>query len=284
MKQILLAALAASAVGMAVASEMPEAEAATESPRPASSWWEESPWANPDRGFNWYPDPQKPRAKKPSPKDPPPKKFSELKTVKEITAEFERLRDRAILNPTRENMRDYLVFQDAMYSQSAQFADMYRRVNWQTPSLDRNVAWPQANFARVEMNATKWRSEEQLMRDFARTHGILLFYRSDCQYCHLQAPVLKMLADKFGVEILPISLDGGPIDGFTNIRPDNGISRSAAILKATDGAGIEVTPTMILVSRDQKEATLLGAGILAMDEIVERVRVLKTTQPGKEFR
>jgi hypothetical protein len=38
-----------------------------------------------------------------------------------------------------------------------------------------------------------------------------------------------------------------------------------------------------LVSRDQKQVLQLGSGVLAMDEIVERARVLTTTQVGEAF-
>ena len=36
---------------------------ATEAP----SWWEASPWNDPERGFLWYPDPRPPRTRQPAP-------------------------------------------------------------------------------------------------------------------------------------------------------------------------------------------------------------------------
>jgi conjugal transfer pilus assembly protein TraF len=40
---------------------------------------------------------------------------------------------------------------------------------------------------------------------------------------------------------------------------------------------------MFLVSRDQKQVVPLGSGVLALDEIVERARVLTTTKVGQSF-
>jgi hypothetical protein len=40
---------------------------------------------------------------------------------------------------------------------------------------------------------------------------------------------------------------------------------------------------MYLISRDQKQVIPLGAGVLAMDEIVERIRVLYSTKPGDDY-
>ena len=49
------------------------------------------------------------------------------------------------------------------------------------------------------------------------------------------------------------------------------------------GRGIDTVPAMFLVSRDKKEIVPLGAGVLAMDEMVERIRVLYATKPGDDF-
>ena len=43
-------------------------------------WWDDTPWNDPDRGFNWYPDPKeeaKPEAK--------PKPELKKKTIEEMT-------------------------------------------------------------------------------------------------------------------------------------------------------------------------------------------------------
>ena len=56
----------------------------------ATNWWEESPWSNPDRGFNWYPDPAtvapppKPKAPPPPQAAKPPKKLNEIDNIKDL--------------------------------------------------------------------------------------------------------------------------------------------------------------------------------------------------------
>jgi hypothetical protein len=65
---------------------------------------------------------------------------------------------------------------------------------------------------------------------------------------------------------------------FPTARPDNGISRFV-----TNGEGIRTVPALFLVSNVDKSVTPVGAGALAGDEIVERIRVLTTTKPGDEM-
>jgi conjugal transfer pilus assembly protein TraF len=116
------------------------------------------------------------------------------------------------------------------------------------------------------------------MASLAKTHGVLFFYRSDCEFCKLQAPIMQMLNQRYGIEVLAVSVDGGGIREFPNAKLDNGIS-----LVVTQGRGVQTVPALFLVSRDQKQVLQLGSGVLAMDEIIERARVLTTTQVGEAF-
>lgn len=263
-------------------------------PAVASNWWESDPWSNPERGFNWYPpdpppapkpkkeEPKKEEPKKEAPKTAekkePPKRLEDLKTVEEIRKEVVRLRDIAIMEPSEKNIYTYLQANQYVMDKSSYFTDVWRRVVWQNPEIDYNARSPTANFAQVAMKERKNLESDALMDQLARTHGVVFFFRSDCDYCHLQAPVLQSLKQNFKIEVLPITLDGRPMREFPDARPDNGI---ASVVSR--GRGIETVPALYLVSRDQKEIVPLGAGVLAMDEIVERIRVLYTTKPGDSF-
>ena len=107
---------------------------------------------------------------------------------------------------------------------------------------------------------------------------IVFFARSDCSFCHDQAPVLKGFEQATGMPIIAVSLDGGPIPMFPDAKPDNGIS-----LVVSGGAGVQIVPALYLINRRTKEAIPVGTGVIAGDEIAERIRVLTKTKPGQEF-
>ena len=256
------------------------------------SWWNSDVWKNPDRGFNWYPPDAPPKKEEPKKEEPKkeeekkvevkkaevPKDIKKMKTVAEIKVEVNRLRDVAIMNPTQENMYAYLSANQYVMDKSAYFTDMWRRTVWQNPEIDYNVRSPQANFAQVALKDSKNMQSDALMARLSKTHGIVFFFRSDCEFCHMQAPIVRMLKDQYQIEVLPVSLDGRGIKEFPQVRPDNGIS-----MVLSRGRGIDTVPAMFLVSRDKKEIVPLGAGVLAMDEMVERIRVLYATKPGDDF-
>lgn len=272
---ILTICLALTAVNVFAASNHPEEMKQPEIAQGAS-WWNGTPWVDPERGFNWYPPDAPPRKSQKSAQKP--KSIKEMTTMEDLQKELSRLKDTAVMKPTPENVRTYLEAQTYVMDKGSMFADVARRVVWTTPSVDYNNRSPVANYALLEKKDIRRIQQEQTMADLSRDYGLMFFFKSDCEYCHAQAPILQLLERNYGMAILPVSLDGKALPQYPHAKADNGIS-----LKVSNGAGIEVTPTLYLVHRQSRQAVLIGTGALALEEIVERIRVLTRTKPGQEF-
>ena len=266
-------------VGCAVIATTSALAAVPQSDGNAGNWWNATPWGDPDRGFNWYPDPREEarpaEAKKP---EPTPKTIYEMRTLEEIKKELDRIKGVAIVNPTEKNVYEFLKAQNWVMDKSSLFADVARRVVWANPDVNYAARSPTANFA--AMNARQRRDKERdgNVVDLAQTHGILFFARSDCDFCHDQAPVLKAFSKKSGMPILTITLDGRPIHMFPDAKPDNGLS-----MMASGGNGIQTVPAIFLIERSTQQMIPLGTGVVAAEELSERIRVLTRTTPGQEF-
>lgn len=260
----------------------PQVALAFDTPRNGGnpSWYDRDPWSDPNRGFYWYPDPPAPSY------DSPPQKeearqptIYEMTSMEDIRKELVRMRDVAILNPSQKAVHDYLKAQAWAMDKSSVFADVARRVVWANPDVDYNGKSPTANFSRLNERQREDRSRAQTMRQLAQDeYGILFFARSDCRYCHDQAPVLRAFSNSTGLEVLAISLDGGPIPSFPDAKRDNGIS-----MMASGGEGIQSVPATFLINRRTKEITPLGTGVIAGEDLAERIRVVTRTRPGEEF-
>ncbi|MBL8483878.1 MAG: conjugal transfer protein TraF, partial [Rhodocyclaceae bacterium] len=165
-----------------------------------------------------------------------------------------------------------------MFDKSALYADLAQRVAWQNPDFDYNTRSPRSNAAQVERNFRDWADERKVLAELGRTHGLLFFFRGDCPYCAEQAPVLAHLRDRYRLPVLAVSLDGEGLQGFPDARPDNGIS-----LRVTGGRGVTYTPAMYLVSRQTQEAIPIAFGVTALEELVDRIRVLTRKRPGERM-
>jgi conjugal transfer pilus assembly protein TraF len=270
--------------GKAAASgEQQGQEATQEAAKP--SWWDSDVWSDGDRGFNWYPPDRKPPAKKKDPKKPEepvvaakPKNLREIKDLQELQREIKRIKETAIFDPTPQNVHRYLQAQEYVMSQSQLFADTARRVVWQNPDVDPQTRTPQANYSLTNQRIRAVNKRYEVLSQLGKTHGLVFFFKSDCPYCHDMAPVMRAMESQYGIEVLPISMDGRGIQEFPAPRPDNGISRFV-----TRGEGVQTVPAVYLVSNDKKTVMLVGSGALAMDEVAERVRVLMTVKPGQDY-
>ena len=243
------------------------------------SWWDDTPWAQPDRGFNWYPDPAAAKPEKKSEKpEQKPKTIYEMTTLEEIQKELARLKGEAVVNPSEQNVLNFLRAQNYVMDKASLFADVSRRVVWANPEVNYAARSPVANFSRDMQKNRVDLKREQNLKALSETHGILFFARSDCDFCHDQAPVLKAFSAKTGVPILTISLDGRPIPMFPDAKPDNGIS-----MLASGGNGIATVPAIFLIDRKTQQTIPLATGVVAGEELAERIRVITTTKPGEEF-
>lgn len=252
------------------------------------SWWDDTPWVDPDRGFNWYPPDAPPAPKAKAEKTPAermkaraPRNLSEIASVKEMTEELDWRKQVAIWAPSQQNVYSYLEAQKFAMDKSSMFADVWRRTIWQSGELSYADKTPvinaQANNDREYATEKRMRTLQELSKDY----GIVFFYKNDCRYCHDQAPILKLFQKSYGMDVMPISLDGQVgrmAQMFPNSKVDNGISQVV-----TGGSGINRWPVLYLVSRKTKRAVQIATGVLDAEQIAERVRVMATTAPGEEL-
>lgn len=87
-----------------------------------------------------------------------------------------------------------------------------------------------------------------------------------------------MIQEQDVQHLVTVSMDGGAIPLFPDAKPDNGIS-----WLASSGNGINTVPAIFLIDRQTQQTIPLGTGIVAGEELAERIRVLTLTTPGQEF-
>jgi conjugal transfer pilus assembly protein TraF len=243
----------------------------------SKTWFDESPWREDRRAFHYYPDPEDRQARPPEPK---PKSLQDMKTIEEFRAEVERLKGVAIMDPSEQNVSAYLFGNKLMMDKASYFTDQWRRVVWKTPELDFNKDHPTANAAAMEARRMEEAEREVRLAELGKSNGLLYFFRSDCALCKLQAPALLAFSRRYNIDVLPVSLDGKIPPNFPLPKPrlDNGVSQVV-----TNGEGVNSVPALFLVSHDTKQVDPLGVGVIAVEDIAERIRVVKTTQLGDDY-
>lgn len=233
---------------------------------------------------NWYCDDEEKKStpaqrneEKPvaSPQQVPQlKDLSKIRTAEELRQELKVREDIAVMIPTEKNIKNYLDAWHMTMDKGTVFADQWRRVVWKNPEYDYSLKSPVNNTAVRTNNQAKDQDRSNYMREIAKEHGLIFFFRSDCPYCHQYAPTLKMLSEMYGIEVLGVSIDGGGLPEFPNPRDGRAVAHKW---------GIEKVPATFIASKKTGERAPVGFGLMSLQEVIERIWTLTNTQPGQDF-
>ena len=196
--------------------------------------------------------------------------------LKAISEKLDELKARAILEPTTQNVQAYISFQREQLDRASDFADVWRRAIWQNPELDYTLERP--------INALgkkTWTTQRTVQRDAAlaaisQRYGVFYFYSSGCAACEVFSPIIRGVSDRFGMTVMAVSIDGGPNAAFPNYLIDTGQFQAMGM------AGKQV-PALVLFDTVTKQPMPIGYGVMAADEVMDRIFTLTNTEPGSDF-
>lgn len=217
----------------------------------------------------------KPKAK---PRDSAPAQAqqSSADKMKAIAAELDELKARAVLEPTTENVTAYISFQRQQLDRASMFADVWQRAIWQNPNLDYTLQRPVSTVAKRAWIDNRAADRAAVLQRISQRYGVFYFYAQSCAACEIQAPILKSVADMNGLHIQAVSMDGGPNRVFPGYLVDSGQG-------ARMGLASRATPALVLFDTVTRRPVPIGTGLMAADEIMDRIFTLTNVKPGSDF-
>lgn len=233
-------------------------------------------WGNRRDGWFWYrtPPPPQPEPKtagaEPALKTPrKDDKGKDIEEFEDFQARLENLRKIAIIKPTPENVRAYMVYERMAFKQSTLFAEMQQALNWVDPVFAEDLAElrPVNAVAMRVWDQQRGDSKREFLSRLSKTHGLYFFIRGDCPYCHAFAPLIKRFSEQTGITVFPVTLDGGGNRDYPKPTYDNGI---AARL------GIKMVPALVLAQPSLRDYQVVSFGVVSEEEIMDRIYSLMT--------
>ncbi len=151
-------------------------------------------------------------------------KFDANEVMKELQKSIEEALNLAILMPTEGNIENYLRHQIKAFNLSQRFAENTKILQLKAPLLDYQIESPYHHHARIIKNQEDRKAAEQAVQELAMTHGLFFFFESHCPYCEVMAPNVLSFANKYGMHLIPVSIDGGVLKEFPEALKDNGMA------------------------------------------------------------
>lgn len=208
------------------------------------------------RGWHWYETEAKSKEGEDEIDNDP------VEQMNAIQATVKRALDHAILHPTKENVKNYIVLQHQVTERSVEFSKLWRAALLEEPELDFSLKHPTNNLARqVEVDQENLQQEEAI-KQLAKISGLFFFYHSTCPYCRAFAPILKRLTDHYGIHVIAITTDGVSLPEFPHSYPNQG---QAATFKVT------VEPALFVVNPYTKKAVPVGYGLMSEMDLKRRM-------------
>jgi conjugal transfer pilus assembly protein TraF len=221
-----------------------------------------------ERGWFWYEDPVKALPamppEKPAPAASPvaPAKPAEVQMYERFKANMEEARIVALFNPTAANVERYVQYRTALVQLANQLADAGQRVVWANPQYDLMQERPPSPVGIRAYDAKKAEIRRQTTERLAKSHVLYFFFKSDCPYCHAFAPILRGFSMATGIEVFPVSLDGGGLAEYPRPHRDQG---QAAALGAT------TVPAVFLANPKTREIVPVAFGLQSDTELMDRI-------------
>lgn len=143
-------------------------------------------------------------------------------------------RERAIDDPTPENMQAYYYLQRIVLDKAQRFADVSRFITISDPLIDESIRRSTSSFAANEQTRAAGVSQQQVLTKISQKAGLFFFFKANCDLCIRQAQVLKSFKNQSEFTIIPVSLDGSFLEGnpFGLYQRDNGQARRLGITDA----------------------------------------------------
>lgn len=193
-----------------------------------------------------------------------------------ITAELRELKARAILDPTPANVTAYIRFQRAQLDRASLFGDVWQRAIWQTPELDYTLERPVGTVAKQQWLDQRKGERARALDQLGTRYGLFYFFAQDCGACRVMSPIVKAVADTHRLTVRAISTDGGPSETFPRYTVETN-------QRAAMGLTARITPAVVLFDSQTKKAIPIGYGIIAADELMDRIFLLTQREAGSDY-
>lgn len=222
-------------------------------------------------GFLWYNLPREPQQTKQAPGVPFSKlSFSQRDNVLHFYT-MEALH-KARQTKSLEDMRTFLVLQDYWMKESSRFSQLFQKALVYYPQFDYSVTHPTSSLGTKWLDESRENKRSQVIHALSQTHGILFFYRGENAFDSKQIPIIRDFCTRFGLPLIPVSVDGVVSPELINSRRDNG---------QANRLGVRYFPAILLVEPNKQETVPVAYGLTTQDVLENRLFQVATNFQGE---
>lgn len=195
-----------------------------------------------------------------------------LATLERLQQAVEVSKARAVLQPSNENLMNWIQVQNELLRKNTLFADNWQRLVWRNPEYDYNQVRPSNPVALKTYSQSYKTDRREALREIAKEYGLYFVIAENCPYCHALAPYLKRFAETYGFTVISVSTDGGSVAEYPN-----------ALYSPTfaEQLGVKSTPAILLAKPTEGIIEPVSYGFISLQELETRIYRLFRLEPGE---
>lgn len=227
-------------------------------------------------GWHWYDDPEK-ETQVERKKEPPLRKIeTPIPNPDEIVAiarkKVKSATNALIANPTKENAKILITLLNQLGDRGEEVVSAWEKAILENPELNYSLKYPTNNVALRVFQEEESKQKDKSIKLFSEKMGLFFFYRSNCPYCHRFAPILKDFAERYGLTVIPITVDGGVLPEFPNSKMDSGQAKQFNITKF---------PSVFAVNPYTNKAFPIVYGLTSQDDLRNNIYKIMKQYDGE---
>ncbi|MCE3045407.1 type-F conjugative transfer system pilin assembly protein TraF [Legionella sp. 16cNR16C] len=172
-----------------------------------------------------------------------------------------------------EDMRIFLSLQNYWLKESSRFKSLFQQTMLAYPEYDYAVTHPTSNLGAKITDEVRGSQTVELINRLSKSHGLLFFYRGKSLYDLKQIPIVVDFCKRFGLSMMPVSVDGVTSAELLNSKVDKG---------QANRLGVRYFPALLLVNPVNQRVSPIAYGLTTQDVMMERIKQVAHQFKGEE--
>lgn len=210
-------------------------------------------------GWHWNNEQQEPPAlpkRKKTEPNMPNNPIQQMNRIHQLLAYY---KDKAVLNPTVENIKEYLVIQNMIMEQSSLFSENWKKTMLLYPQFDYSISHPTDSAITQIAQSNLHDKQVSTVKMMAKDYGLLFFYNGNNPLSYQMEKTVSTFSKFYHFSTIAVSVDHAVIPGLLHTKINHGQAQAL---------GIKALPALVLINPKTGSHSVLSYGYASLNELL----------------
>ena len=174
---------------------------------------------------------------------------------------------KAMIKGSVESMKNYLALQDYWTTRATKVSRLFEKTLLYYPEYRYETTHPTSSIGTQLSDSLLLKKQESTIRQMAKDHGLLYFYRGKNPYDEKEAGIIKDFAQRFDLSLIPISVDRVTDPNLPGSQIDKGQAKAL---------NIRFYPALLMANPKTHKVMPISYGLITQDMLARQFLLVAT--------